>query len=85
MSYESNKLWRLNNPEEWKKQRAKNYEIGRKHKRQRRKPWTPQEDALVLCFSGTDRELAAKIERSVQTIQVRRSRLKKKQTQSHQR
>lgn len=55
--------------------RRRNYKIGTKgcyiHN------WTKQEDQLVLCFNGTDRELSKKIKHSVQAIQSHRSRLKK--------
>ena len=33
---------------------------------------------MLLCYSGTDRELAKKINHSVQAIQIRRHRVKKK-------
>lgn len=55
--------------------RKKNYQIGAigcyRHE------WTEKEDQLILCFNGTDRELAKKINHSVQAIQIRRSRIKK--------
>lgn len=55
--------------------RKRNYKIGREGCQ--RHDWTPEEEQLLLCFSGTDRELAKKIGHSVQAIQIRRCRIKK--------
>lgn len=44
----------------------------------RKRAWTEEEDKLVLEQSITDTELSYLIERSVKSIQIRRSRLKKK-------
>ena len=41
------------------------------------KEWTLEEDELVLAHSMSDRELSKRIKRSVQSIQIRRCRLKK--------
>lgn len=41
-----------------------------------RSEWTEREDRLVLAHAIPDRELAAQIGRSVQAIQIRRSRIK---------
>lgn len=41
------------------------------------KEWTLKEDALVLEHSMTDTEMSMKLERSVQSIQTRRCKLKK--------
>lgn len=41
-----------------------------------RAEWTEREDKLVLAHTIPDRELAEKIGRSVQAIQIRRSRIK---------
>lgn len=56
--------------------RKRNYKLGRKGCVKH--DWTEKEIQLLLCFNGTDRELAKKIKHSVQAIQVKRSRLKKK-------
>jgi hypothetical protein len=40
-----------------------------------RNPWTEAEDKQVLAREVTDRELSAKLGRSVQAIQIRRSRI----------
>lgn len=39
--------------------------------------WSNYEDSLILEHATTDRELSAKIQRSVRAIQIRRCRLKK--------
>lgn len=41
-----------------------------------RRPWTQEEDRQVLAHSIPDRELAAKIGRTVMAIQVRRNRIR---------
>lgn len=43
------------------------------------RPWTSDEDAMVLEHSMTDPELSAKIERSVRAIQHRRHRLRNRE------
>lgn len=40
--------------------------------------YTPEEDRLILAHEITDNELSKKIKHSVKSIQIRRSRLKKK-------
>ena len=55
--------------------RKRNYEIGREGCQ--RHDWTQEEEQLLFCFNGTDRELAKKIGHSVQAIQIRRCRIKK--------
>lgn len=40
-----------------------------------RRPWTAEEDAMVMEHNITDSELSAKIQRSVRAIQHRRHRL----------
>ena len=40
--------------------------------------YTPEEDRLILAHEITDNELSRKIKHSVKSIQIRRSRLKKK-------
>lgn len=41
-----------------------------------KRPWTPEEDSMVLTHSITDHELSALITRSVNAIQGRRWKLK---------
>lgn len=43
------------------------------------RPWSADEDALVLEHKITDSELSAKIGRSVKAIQLRRCRLKSRE------
>ena len=85
MPYEHNKRWREKNPDKRSEARARNYAKGREHAKSTSLPYTDEEDGLILNFEGTDRELSVKIKRSVQAIQIRRSRLKAKQRKSHQR
>jgi len=54
--------------------RRKNYEQTANYQR---RPWDKQEDEKVLNHAISDRELSSQIERSVESIQIRRSRLKK--------
>ena len=56
--------------------RRRNYEKGREGCYSH--TWTEEEEQMLLCYSGTDRELAKKINHSVQAIQIRRHRVKKK-------
>lgn len=55
--------------------RKRNCEIGREGCYSH--AWTEEEEQLLLCFNGTDRELAKEIGHSVQAIQIRRCRIKK--------
>lgn len=41
--------------------------------------WTKEEEKMVLAHEITDTELSAKIKRSVRSIQVHRSKLKKRE------
>ena len=50
-----------------------------------RRRWTREEDIEVLKHSITDTELSYLIHRSVQSIQIRRNKLKAKQTQKNNR
>lgn len=45
------------------------------------RPWTAAEDEAVIAHEVTDRELSERLARSVQAIQVRRARLKKKENE----
>ena len=56
--------------------RQRNYAQTAADARNSRAEWTEREDKMVLAHSIPDRELAAKIGRSVQAIQIRRSRIK---------
>lgn len=65
--------YRKKNREKRNESRKKNYQQTAKYMR---RIWSDEEDKLVLEHSITDRELSQKIERSVEAIQVRRTRLK---------
>ena len=58
-------------------QRLRNYAAGRLHALPKR-PWDSFEDALVLLHGESDRELAKRLRRSVQAIQIRRCRLRRR-------
>lgn len=69
------KRWRQRHPEARREERRKNYAATRGgHATGLR--WGQEEDRLLFDFEGTDRELSAKIGRSVQAIQIRRSRIR---------
>lgn len=75
MTYEQQKRWRLRYPDKRSAMRRRNYQRGMRDARRGYQPWTQEEDIKVLAHSVTDRELARDIGRSVQAIQIRRSRL----------
>lgn len=75
MGYEANKKWRLRNPEKRDAGKSKNYNKSRQFATNSRRPWAPEDVALLSSFDGTDIELSKKIGRSVQAIQVKRSNL----------
>jgi hypothetical protein len=60
--------------------RKKNYSKGRKYDEKNRKKWSEYDIDLVISFEGTDRELSKIINRSVQSIQIKRCRILKKAT-----
>lgn len=78
-TYEANKRWRLNNPKKWAAQKKRNYEQGKPHTAKLRRPWSEDDDHIItsLC-RPEDRELAKQLNRSVQSIQGRRSKLLRK-------
>lgn len=53
--------------------RKRNYEQTAKYER---RIWTDEEDKRVLAHDISDRQLSSEIRRSVQAIQIRRTRLK---------
>jgi hypothetical protein len=59
------------------KERRENYASSRKNATGGYRFWTQQEDREVIAHAISDRELSRKIGRSVQAIQIRRSRLPK--------
>ena len=74
--------WRAANPGNWKRmrkaQKARYYAATRKNNRRRGKYWTPSEDRMIVArCRPSDRELSAKLGRSMQAIYRRRSKLRK--------
>lgn len=59
----------------------RNFVLGRKYATKSGKAWTQEEENFIMTSKLTDREIAAKINRSVQAIQVRRSRIRQRQLQ----
>jgi hypothetical protein len=65
---------------EWaNRNRRQNYRRGRFGPKYIRRLYTSEEDELILDHNVTDRSLAKKLKRNVQSIQVRRCRLKKEE------
>ena len=56
-------------------QRKMNYGKGRKSDKNRWQEWTTEDMNLLMNSNKTDRELSVAIGRSVQAIQIKRSRL----------
>jgi hypothetical protein len=77
MSAEYNRLWRQRNPEKWRESKQRNYSQTVVGNFNEGRGYDQHDDLLILNSSYSDRELHSIIGRSVQGIQVRRSRLKK--------
>lgn len=75
MSYMTNKKWRDSHRERWNTGKKRNY-AQTQGAENTGKVWTSAEMDLLTSFEGTDRELSAKIGRSVQAIQVKRAKVK---------
>ena len=75
-TYTYKKRWRDKNREATNEMKKRNYHISTKYAVNNKMPWTKEEEKLILEHSMTDRQLAQKLGRSVQAIQVRRSKLK---------
>lgn len=73
--YEYNKRWRMTHAGMRGQAKKRNY-AQTQGAPNHRKPWTLADMALLTEFDGTDRELSAKIGRSVQAIQHMRHRTK---------
>jgi len=74
MGYKDNKKWRLKHPEERNKQRKRYYKQFQNAKNSRKR-WSPEDIDEVLFSHPCDRDLSHEIGRSVQAIQVKRSKL----------
>ena len=74
MGYASNKKWRQANPKLRQAQNKRNYGARRFGNK---RPWSAPEEAMLLKYEALpDVELAAIMKRSVQAIQIKRSRIK---------
>lgn len=76
--------WRAANPEKWKRmrkaQKERYYAATRRNNRRRGKSWTAEEDRMIVARRRpSDRELSARLGRSMQAIYRRRSKLRKAQ------
>lgn len=78
-SYEYNKRWRYKHPEKRRHQNAWYY--GKTaYAPNSNKRFTKEEIEMIISHNVPDSELAEKLERSVRSIQIARSRYKKKGT-----
>ena len=75
-NYVYSKRWRDKNKEAHNEMKKRNYHMSTKYATNNKRPWTKEEEKMILEHSITDRQLAQKLGRSVQAIQVRRSKLK---------
>jgi len=75
-NYKATKKWKKKNPEENAAHKKKNYASTAFDNINYKRRWCGEEDTLILNSPLTDRELHHQMGRSVQGIQVRRSRLK---------
>jgi hypothetical protein len=76
-SHAANKRWKLKHPEKHREGKKRNYASTARNNPNHHQEYTIREDKLILNSPLTDRELHHEIGRSVQAIQVRRSKLKK--------
>ena len=76
-AYAQVKQWRKNNPEKWLAMKRRNYKRGRIHTINIRRRWCSEEVDLILKSTLPDFRLARLITRSVQAIQVKRSKVLK--------
>jgi hypothetical protein len=74
--YAAMKDWRNRNRDTWNGAKRRNYEKGAAHQHNAHRHWTKQEDQAIMAPDRPrDRELARVLGRTVQAIQVRRTRL----------
>lgn len=67
--------WRRENPEKWNEAKKLNYARGAADCFSKGHKWSPDEDQMIKDPQYTDRQLNKLLGRSVQAIQVRRSRI----------
>lgn len=78
LSYIENKRWRDSNRDQWNEGKKRNYAQGRENASNSKESWTSDDDSAICAENRpSDRELAKQLGRSVQAIQVRRTRLLK--------
>jgi hypothetical protein len=76
-NYPSNKAWRENNRKVFESSKKKNYAKTREFAVNDGKIWLKMDERMITASGRPcDRILAKKLGRSVQAIQIRRSRLK---------
>jgi hypothetical protein len=76
--YRRTKDWRRKNPEKYNVLKKKNYSSTRKNARNRKQAWDLSDITTIMAPDRPcDRELSKLIGRSVQAIQVMRSRITK--------
>jgi hypothetical protein len=74
-NYEYNKKWRLRNPDKRNKGKKINYSKTRKNAKNTGRPWGDHEVRRIFSTDRpSDRELSVELGRSVQAIQVKRSK-----------
>jgi hypothetical protein len=72
-----NRKWRQANPERFNEHKKNNYAQTRKNAHNSSLPWSKNEEAAITAEARpSDRELSKKLGRSVQAIQIHRSRMK---------
>ncbi len=71
--------WKKKHPAEVNEQKKKNYAQTRSNAVNKRNRWTLKEIDEILTSPLTDRELSTKLGRSVQAIQLKRTKCKRKQ------
>ena len=69
------RAWRRANPEKWNEMKKRNYAKGRRFARGNYRPWLETEIELIFDMSYRDIDLAKKLKRSVQAIQIKRCRI----------
>lgn len=74
-AYEYNKTWRQRNPDKRYADKKNYYARGRDGDRNSGNRWTSAEMDLAMDHSISDRELAQKLGRSIQAVQVKRAKM----------
>lgn len=76
--YEKKKKYYIENPDKAREIRRKYYEKTRKNAHNKSKRWTDIDDRILCTIRVSDRELSEVLGRSMQSIQTRRARLRKR-------